>query len=72
MYGALSCLLLADLFKSFLISFQSFIKFQLMPMGVLDPGSAHDRPSVCPSIDMSGNFPPGVSADSPSNIFPNQ
>ena len=33
------------------------IKFPLVPMGVLAPGSAHARPSAQPPIDMSGNFP---------------
>jgi hypothetical protein len=32
-------------------------------MGVLAPGSAHARPSAQPPIDVSGNFPPHVSAE---------
>ena len=40
-------------------------------MGVLAPGSAHARPSAQPPINMSGNFPAHVSAESPSNISPN-
>ena len=31
-------------------------KFPLAPMGVLDPGSAHTRPSARPPIDTSGNY----------------
>jgi hypothetical protein len=46
-------------------------KFPLAPMGVPTPGSAHARPSARPPIDTSGNFPPHVSAESPSNISPN-
>ena len=46
-------------------------KFQLMPMGVLTPGTAHAKFSARPPIDMSGNFPAHVSAESPSNISPN-
>ena len=37
-------------------------------MGVVAPGSAHARPSARPPIDMSGNFPPHVCAESSSNI----
>ena len=44
------------------------IKFPLTPMGVLAPGSAHARPSAQPPIDMSGNFPAHVSAESPSKF----
>ena len=40
-------------------------------MGVLDPGSAYERPSAQPPIDMSRKFPAHVSAESPLNIFPN-
>ena len=40
-------------------------------MGVLAPGSAHARPSAQTSIDVSGNFLAPMSAESPSNIFPN-
>ena len=40
-------------------------------MGVLTPGSAHARPSAQPPIDVSGNFPAHLSAESPSNISPN-
>ena len=43
-------------------------KLPLMPMGVLAPGSAHARPSAQPPIDMSGNFPAHVSAESPSKF----
>jgi hypothetical protein len=46
-------------------------KFPLTPMGVLALGSAHARPSAQPPINVSGNFPPHVSAESPSNISPN-
>ena len=46
-------------------------EFLLTPMGVLAPGSAHARPSAQPPIDVSGNFPPHVSAESPSYISPN-
>ena len=46
-------------------------KIPLMPMGVLAPGSAHARPSAQPPIDVSGNFPVHMSAESPSNISPN-
>jgi hypothetical protein len=35
------------------------------------PGSAHARPSAQPPIDVSGNFPAQVSAESPSKISPN-
>ena len=44
------------------------IIFPLTPMGVLAPGSAHGRPSAQPPIDMSGNFPAHVSAESPSKF----
>ena len=37
-------------------------------MGVLAPGSAHARPSAQPPIDMSGNFPAHVYAESPSKF----
>ena len=40
-------------------------------MGVLAPWSAHARPSAMPPIDVSGNFPAHMSAESPSNISPN-
>ena len=40
-------------------------------MGVLAPVSAHVGPSAQPPIDMSGNFPAYLSAELPSNIFPN-
>ena len=46
-------------------------KFPLAPMGFLTPGSAHARPSAQPPINTSGNFPAHMSAESPSNIFPN-
>jgi hypothetical protein len=46
-------------------------KFPLWPMGVLDPGSEHARPSGWAPIDTSGNFPAHVSAESPSNVLPN-
>ena len=39
--------------------------------GSLLPWSAHARPSARPPIDMSGNVPAHVSAESPSNISPN-
>ena len=32
-------------------------------MGVLNPGSAHARPSALPPIDVSRNFPAHVSAE---------
>ena len=41
------------------------------PMGVLTPGSTHARSSARAPIDMSGNFPAHMSAESPSNISPN-
>ena len=47
------------------------LKFPLLPMGVLAPGSSHARPSAQPPIDTSGNFPAHLSAESPSNISPN-
>ena len=34
----------------------TFTKIQLVPMGVLAPGSAHARLSARPPIDTSGNF----------------
>ena len=40
-------------------------------MVVLAPGYAHVRPSARPLINMSGNIPAHVSAESPSNISPN-
>ena len=46
----------------------SLCKFSLTPMGVLTPRSAHARPSAQPSINMSGNFPAHMSAESPSNL----
>ena len=42
------------------------LEFPLTPMGVLALGSARARPSAQPPIDMSGNFPAHVSAESPS------
>ena len=46
-------------------------KFPLTPTGVLTPRSAHAGPFARPPIDTNGNFPAHVSAESPSNIFPN-
>ena len=46
-------------------------KIPLVSMGVLAPVSAHAGPSAQPPIDVSGNFPAHVSAELPSNIFPN-
>ena len=43
----------------------------LAPMGVLAPVSAHAGHSARTPIDTSGNFPPHMSAESPSNISPN-
>ena len=40
-----------------------YIKFPLVPIGVLAPGSAHARPYARPPIDTSGNFPAHVSAE---------
>ena len=40
----------------------------LTPMGVLALGSSHAKPSTQPPIDMSGNFPAHVSAESPSKF----
>ena len=40
-------------------------------MGVLAPVSAQAGPSAQPPIDVSGNFTVHVSAELPSNIFPN-
>ena len=34
-------------------------------------GSAHTRPSNLPHIDIRGNFPTHMSAESPSNNSPN-
>jgi hypothetical protein len=45
--------------------------FPLTPMGVLAPRSAHARPSAQPPINVSGNFPAHMSAESPSIISPN-
>ena len=53
------------------ILLQEVYRFPLAPMGVLAPGSAHARPSTQPPIDMSGNCQAHMSAESPSNIFPN-
>ena len=39
-----------------------------MPMGVLDPGSAHARPSARPPIDTSGNFSAYLSAEVKSEV----
>ena len=50
---------------------EQMVKFPLTPMGVLAPVSAHAGPSAQPPIDVSGNFPAHVSAELPSNIFPN-
>ena len=44
----------------------------LAQMGVLTPVSAHTGPSAQTPIDTSGSFPARVSAESPSNISPNQ
>ena len=46
-------------------------KCLLAPKGVLAPGSAHARPSAQPPIDLSEEFPPHVSAESPLNISTN-
>ena len=56
---------------SLILIFHTLYKFPLAPMGVLAPRSAHGRPSARPPIDLSGNFPAHVSAESPSNISPN-
>ena len=48
----------------------TYYKFLFTPMGVLAPGSAHVRPSAQTPIDVSGNFPAPVSAESPSKISP--
>ena len=42
--------------------------FPLTPRGVLNPRSAHTRPFAWPPIDLNENFPPHMSAESPSNI----
>ena len=47
------------------------IEIPLTPMGVLAPVSAQAGPSAQPPIDVSGNFTVHVSAELPSNIFPN-
>ena len=47
------------------------MKIPLAPMGVLAPVSSHAGPSAQPPIEVSGNFPTHVSAELPSNIFPN-
>ena len=47
--------------------------FKIIPitsMGVLASGSAHTRPSTQPPIDVSGNFPAHVSAESLFWNFP--
>jgi hypothetical protein len=46
-------------------------KIPIAPIGVLAPGSAHNRPSARPPIDTSGIFTPHMSAESPSIISPN-
>ena len=49
------------------------IKYPLMPMGVLAPGSVHARPSAQPPIDVSGNFPTPMSAEflpTPQKSYP--
>ena len=46
-------------------------KIPLAPMGDLTPGSAYARTSARPPIDTSGNFQAHMSAELPSNIFPN-
>ena len=40
-------------------------------MGVLTSGFVHARPSARPPINMRGNFPGHMSAESPSSITPN-
>jgi hypothetical protein len=51
----------------------TFMKFPLTPRWVFAPGSAHAGPSARPLIDISGNFPANVSAESPStNISHNR
>ena len=47
------------------------IKFPLALMVVLAPGSAHAWPSTHPPTDTSDFFLAEVSAESPSNIYPN-
>jgi hypothetical protein len=47
-----------------------YLKFPLTQMGFLAPGSAHARPSAQPPIDVSGNFPAHVSAESLFLNFP--
>ena len=49
----------------------NYMYIPLTPMGVLAPESAHAGPSAQPPINVSGNFPAHVSAELPSNIFPN-
>jgi hypothetical protein len=50
---------------------EKYLKISAHADGVLAPGSAHARPSAQPPIDMRGNFPTHVSAESPSYISPN-
>ena len=45
-------------------------KFPFTLMGVLDPGSAHARPSARPPINMSEKMLRHVSLKSPSNTSP--
>ena len=51
-----------------MVSQGKLFQIPLAPMGVLAPGSAHARPSAQTPIDMSGNFPAHVSAESPSKF----
>ena len=43
----------------------------LTPMGVLVPVSVHAGPSAQRPMNVSGNFPADMSAELPSNNFPN-
>ena len=46
-------------------------KFLLTPIGGLAHGSGHARPSDQPTIYMSGNLSPHMSAELAPNILPN-
>ena len=45
------------------------LKFPLTPIWVLALRSVHARPSARPPINMSGNIPAHMSAESPSSIY---
>jgi hypothetical protein len=69
---SLTCLRVGIGYSTYVVEKQRIKQtFPLAPMRVLAPESSLAGPSPLPPIDMSGNFPAAMSAESPSNISPN-